>query len=786
MSKRHQSEPSHFPTAPIDRRDFVALAAAGASGLALGCGGSGADVDIGRPRGVSLADVEPGEDLFRYIERQAGAFDLDLYRGLLGAANEFKEGDEAEGVAAETADDRVAARRLLAATRLTDLEAHPVFEDELSRYIAGAVDRGAADRMADWTVGELRDYLLDRDSAEIHHILPGLGSDATALVTKLMTNDELVAVSRKLFHPLPGSQLGAEGYLAARVQPNSPTDDLDDIRWQVFDGWSYAVGDMLLGTNPVSSEADSVAGIEGALQEIIATFELEDVLPHCVLAHIDVQAAVEEASPGSTALWFQSLGGVEDANRTFDISVEKMIGHAATRTGKYGLYFETGQGADGTNGHGKGFDMVMHEARKYGFARALRAEVAAAQVSADGDSAPWVHLNDVAGFIGPEIFRSREQLVRCCLEDTLMGKLHGLTVGLDICSTLHMSVDLDDLDWCMDQIMPANPAYLMALPTKNDPMLSYLSTGFQDHVRLREKFGLRVNDRMWAFFQELGVIDADGRPTDHFGDPSWVYLQYRRRQGDSRADQEILDEGRTGIEEVRNRGVFVAEGYGDEIWQLAPETETRLRHLYRDSKKCIFAELPRDFSAGIAGAVAIATRSADRHDYILHPPTGEELGSESEARVRELARGRAGRYDAQLVISDGLNALSLTDDGHLAPYLDGVRDELARAGFESAPESLVVTGGRVRAGYRIGELLYGGSDDSDRHRAILHVIGERPGSGHHAFSVYITAPDAATWSRAGDIDHNLTKVVSGIADTALDPSRAAVETVELLAGMTGK
>ena len=36
------------------------------------------------------------------------------------------------------------------------------------------------------------------------------------------------------------------------------------------------------------------------------------------------------------------------------------------------------------------------------------------------------------------------------------------------------------------EVMMANPAFLMALPTKNDPMLSYLTTAFQDHVRIRE------------------------------------------------------------------------------------------------------------------------------------------------------------------------------------------------------------------------------------------------------------------------------------------------------------
>ena len=59
-----------------------------------------------------------------------------------------------------------------------------------------------------------------------------------------------------------------------------------------------------------------------------------------------------------------------------------------------------------------------------------------------------------------------------------MGKLHGLTIGLDICATLHMNITIDDLDYCIDNIMPANPGYLMGLPTKNDPMLGILTTGF--------------------------------------------------------------------------------------------------------------------------------------------------------------------------------------------------------------------------------------------------------------------------------------------------------------------
>jgi ethanolamine ammonia-lyase large subunit len=314
-------------------------------------------------------------------------------------------------------------------------------------------------------------------------------------------------------------------------------------------------------------------------------------------------------------------------------------------------------------------------------------------------------------------------------------------------------------------------------------MLSYLTTAFQDHVRIRERFGYKVDDRMWAFFQEIGVIDADGRPTEHFGQPGWVYLQYRRRRHDARPEDEILAEARRAIAAVRARGVEIAEGQGEEVWNLEPELDRRIRHLYDDSKSCIWAELPESFAAALPSALAVRTQSSDRADYILHPPTGERLDPSGDTAVAKLRDRRRDKWDVQVVISDGLNALALTDDGHLAPYLDRLRQKLGAAGFELAPEPIVVTGGRVRAGYRIGEILYGARPDATARPAIVHVIGERPGSGHHAYSVYITAAPVSVWADAGRADHNITKVVSGIADTALPPERAAAETVKILSGL---
>lgn len=765
------------------RRDFIrfyGFAAGAVIVFPAGFSCSGASTPFNKP--VEILTPKQAEDVFAYLLRTKGKFDQTLYRQIIGAANPFKEGDAAQGLAAFDEKSRIHARTLLSNTRVKDIYRSPLFTDDILDLIHQTTDNDRLAVIGTWTLGELKVFVLEKEEDEIKSVMPGLSSDVIGCLVKLCTNEELIAVGKKVFNPLPGSNIGAKGYMGARIQPNSPTDHTDDIVMQVLNGWCYAVGDVVLGTNPVSSEVESVARIEAALFDVITAFGLEETIPNCVLAHIDTQAEAEEIQPGTTGIWFQSLGGTVSANETFDLTVEKMIEYASKRSGRYGLYAETGQGADFTNGNGEGFDMVVHESRKYGFLRSLKMKMAQAQTK--DLPGPWVHVNDVAGFIGPEVFKNRDQLVRCCLEDIVMGKLHGLTIGLDVCSTLHMDVSLDDLSWCIDEIMPANPAYLMALPTKNDPMLSYLTTGFNDHIRIRSKFGYKVNDAMWTFFKRIGILDAEGGVTGHFGDPLWVYYQYRVAKKDDRSKDEIYAEGRRLIKATEERGVPIAEGYGNNIWDLEPELDRRIHLLYEDSKRCIWKESPELLLAAVPNAIAIHTNSADRKDYIYHPPTGEELDSRA---ARELTRLRK-RWkdevpDVQIIVSDGLNVSALTDDGHLKPYLEYLSTGLKAAGLRVSQIPVVIQYGRVRAGYRCGEYLFGQGADEDQKKAVIHIIGERPGSGHHNFSAYLSAPPVRIWKEKGKLDHNLSRVVSGISDTALAPELAAKETVKILAGM---
>jgi ethanolamine ammonia-lyase large subunit len=730
----------------------------------------------------ALPESLANEDLVAYVHRIAGGWDIGLYRRVLGAANDYKEGDEIIGVCAKTPAERTLARRLLGQTTLGQINAHPPFEDRMLEVVRGGQRTIQTKRIQDWTLGQLKTFLLEQSESEIHAIRPGLSSDSIACVVKLMSNQELTETGRKVFNPLGGSQLGARGYMGARIQPNSPTDHPDDIRWQVFNAFAFAVGDVLVGTNPVSSEPESVALVEATLKDVLDTFKISESIPHCVLAHIDIQAQLERKEAGSTALWFQSIAGSDAANGTFDVTLDKMLRHAQDKTGKFGLYFETGQGADFTNGHGFGTDMLVHESRKYGLARSLSQVLSQSKQQRGESSDAWVHLNDVAGFIGPEVFRNREQLVRCCLEDIVMGKLHGLMIGLDVCTTLHMDVSLDDLGWCIDQIMPANPGYLMALPTRIDPMLGYLTTGYHDHVHIREKFGYRVNDAMWEFFKELGVIDRQGKPTEHFGDPSWVYLAYCRRRSDDRTDQVILAEAQDRIAQVRQRGVFISQGYGQQFSILDRDLDEHIHRIYDDAKKCIWAELPEDFEGTIPGGVQVRTLSVDRNDYILHPVSGETLCAETIEGLEKLKDEHGDKYDTLIVVSDGLNALANTSGDQARELIEHLRSELGSDGRRVAPEVFVIRSGRVRAGYRLGETMF--RDRSGRLQ-ILHIVGERPGSGHRTLSIYITSADGSDWTESSKVDHNITKVVSGIAHTALLPGLGAQSASRILRGLVG-
>src|SRR5207244_278274 len=152
------------------------------------------------PAGVSLRSSLPGEDIFAYLRRTTGGFDAARYKQILGAANPFKEGDRIVGVAAADDAPRATARALLAATRVEAIEGHPLLEDRLSRLLVQSVDRSAAAKTNQLTLSELKELLLRESEAAIRPLLPGLSSDVIGCVVKLLSDEELIEVGKKIFN----------------------------------------------------------------------------------------------------------------------------------------------------------------------------------------------------------------------------------------------------------------------------------------------------------------------------------------------------------------------------------------------------------------------------------------------------------------------------------------------------------------------------------------------------------------------------------------------------------
>lgn len=436
---------------------------------------------------------------------------------VLAKANEKKSGDELLGIAARTATERNAARYVLSELTLEDIRNHPVIpydEDEVTRVIEDDINTTIYDEIKHWTVGYLREWLLDHGTTcdDICRVSRGLNSEMIAGVAKLMSNMDLVYGASKIrITSRAHTEIGQKGTLSFRLQPNHPTDNWNGILATIMEGLSYGSGDAIIGINPAEDSVGSTRLLMQNSHDFIQKWEIPT--QNCVLSHITTQMqAVREGAPVSVL--FQSIAGSEDANKSFGVSAEMLeeaqdlIRQLGTAPGPNLLYFETGQGSEMAVGCEHGVDEMTMEARTYGFGRHY---------------APFM-VNNVSGFIGPETIYDGKQIIRANLEDHFMGKFHGLPMGMAPCYTNHTYADQNDQEIATMLLTMAGANYFMGVPMGDDVMLSYQDTGFHDDTTLRELLGLRPAPAFEAWLECQGLI-ADGRLTAKAGDASFFLRQ---------------------------------------------------------------------------------------------------------------------------------------------------------------------------------------------------------------------------------------------------------------------
>lgn len=670
---------------------------------------------------------------------------------ILVRANEFKEGDLLVGGTRDEVE-RSEARSELSSLRVGEITRAAIVEDELSVALRRSLDARIAGEISHLTIDELKRAILGPDRAGFaRRYRDGLSSEVIAAVTKLMTEDELSTVAHALFNPLPGEgvTIGSPNHFGSRIQPNSPGDAEEEILFSVLEGLSYGCGDVILGLNPAGDSLDTIIRLEELLRSVKERLRLPT--RYCVLSDIVKQSAARART--RVEVGFQSLAGTSTAmSGIVGLTVDGLIDLAR---GFDGLYFETGQGSAVTNGAAEGVDMVTLESRAYGLARLIRARTGL-----------WMIVNDVAGFIGPEVFRTPDQLRRACLEDSVMAKLHGITMGLDVCSTFHMGIEPEALRQLTEQIVErAAPAYLMAVAGNADPMLGYLTTSFREHPRLRSRAGKQVSTQMQKRFVEMGVMSESGNLAGDRPGAQSLYAVYMKAGGDTRTIEALTEEGIRKITRMAESGFDLGYGCGAD-YAPPPGIEARMNALYNNARQALYAAID---AAVIRDAsprhLRVRTKAFSRDDYLMHPPSGETIREEDAARLPRLYGGH--RPEVQIVISDGLNANAINES--LRAVLPALRRTLGEAGLHVGDIDMIIENGRVRAGYHAGALL-----DVD---LIIHLIGERPGTGLNTLSAYLTygrdKAGQSRWSRA--MDHSNTTAVCGIHPRGKHPSTATAE-----------
>jgi ethanolamine ammonia-lyase large subunit len=426
-------------------------------------------------------------------------------RELLAKATPARSGDHLAGLAAGSAEERVAAQMALAALPLTtflDEAVIPYEEDEVTRLIIDSHDTAAFQPVAHLTVGDFRDWLLGdaADTAALARLAPGITPEMAAAVSKIMRIQDLVLVARKCrvltrFR----NTLGLPGTLSTRLQPNHPTDDPSGIAASLLDGLLYGSGDAVIGINPATDNVPQVIRIVGMLDEIIGRYAIPT--QSCVLTHVtNTIAAIERGAP--VDLVFQSIAGTQAANASFGIDLallaearQAALSLGRGTVGNNVMYFETGQGSALSAGAHHGVDQQTCEARAYAVARAFQ---------------PLL-VNTVVGFMGPEYLYDGKQITRAGLEDHFCGKLLGLPMGCDVCYTNHAEADQDDMDVLLTMLGVAGCTYVMGVPGADDIMLNYQSTSFHDALYARRVLGLAPAPEFDAWLRAAGILEGEGK-----------------------------------------------------------------------------------------------------------------------------------------------------------------------------------------------------------------------------------------------------------------------------------
>src|SRR5262249_44714408 len=200
--------------------------------------------------------------------------------GVAARASPPRWGDRLAGIAADRAEQMVAARMALADVPLTQLLQEavvPYEDDEVTRLILDGHDPIAFAPIASLTIGSFRDFLLS-DAAtpeSLRKLARGITPEMAAAVSKLMRNQDLILVAKKCEVTTAfRNTIVLPGRMSTRRRPNLPFEEARGFPASILDGLLLGSGDACIGINPASDDPATIGGLLRLLDDIIVRLQI--------------------------------------------------------------------------------------------------------------------------------------------------------------------------------------------------------------------------------------------------------------------------------------------------------------------------------------------------------------------------------------------------------------------------------------------------------------------------------------------------------------------------------
>lgn len=137
----------------------------------------------------------------------------------------------------------MAVKQVLSEMTVADIRNNPViaYEDDcVTRLIQDDVNETAYNQIKNWSISELREYVLS-DETSVDDIAHPQRADleVVAAVAKICSNADLIYGAKKMpVTKKANTTIGIPGTFSARLQPNDTRDDVQSIAAQIYEGLS--------------------------------------------------------------------------------------------------------------------------------------------------------------------------------------------------------------------------------------------------------------------------------------------------------------------------------------------------------------------------------------------------------------------------------------------------------------------------------------------------------------------------------------------------------------------